>query len=58
MPYVSFPSPQVPGLAESRPSVMLGDGLYVVRTHKQDGKEWQGYVHSVQRDAVGGGPRP
>ncbi|KAF5831162.1 P-loop containing nucleoside triphosphate hydrolase protein [Dunaliella salina] len=41
---------QVPGLAENRPSVMKGDALYV--TPPGGGKEWQGYVHRVERDEV------
>ncbi|KAI8475548.1 MAG: P-loop containing nucleoside triphosphate hydrolase protein [Monoraphidium minutum] len=41
---------QVPGLAEARPSVMLGDRLYVKRDAER--REWEGYVHAVERDQV------
>ena len=41
---------KVPGLAENRPSVMKGDALYV--TAPGETREWQGYVHRVERDEV------
>lgn len=44
---------EVPGLAEARPSVLRGDLLYVARADGALGnKEWQGYVHMVERDKV------
>lgn len=44
---------QVPGLAEARPSVLRGDALYVSHADGSGGgKEWQGIVHNVGRDAV------
>lgn len=39
---------QVPGLAESRPSVLLGDR--VVAQHA--GRDWEAYVHHVEQEAV------
>lgn len=39
---------QVPGLAESRPSVMLGDRVLA----QHAGREWEAYVHHVEQEAV------
>jgi helicase MOV-10 len=56
MPHALLPPLQVPGLAEKRPSVLKGDALYVVPEGQEGGKrEWQGYVHRVERDQVGSG---
>ena len=45
----------VPGLAENRPSLIRGDRLFV-RKVKADGtrkdKEYEGFVHRVERDEV------
>ena len=49
-----FP-PQVPGLAENRPSVLKGDVLYVrLLTHDSipEAREYRGYVHEVQLEHV------
>lgn len=44
---------KVPRLAESRPSVLRGDALYVSRADGSDGgKEWQGFVHIVRQEEV------
>lgn len=43
----------VPGLAEARPSVLRGDALYVLPADGSSrGKEYQGFVHVVQQNAV------
>ncbi len=43
---------EVPGLAEKRPSVIIGDKIKV-RNHGQRGERWfRGYVHSVERYEV------
>ncbi len=45
----------VPGLAENRPSVMKGDALYVRRRGAPaDGPEYEGFVHDVRLNEVGG----
>jgi hypothetical protein len=45
----------VPGLAENRPSVLMGDCLYV-RVCEAGGalsdKEYQGFVHEIRQDEV------
>eukprot|EP00775_Hariotina_reticulata_P012972 gene12972-13101_t len=44
---------QIPGLAEARPSVLRGDALYVsIAGYGSAGKEWQGFVHAVQKEEV------
>ena len=46
---------QVPGLAESRPSVLRGDQLFV-RVHNNDGniseREYQGFVHEILQTQI------
>ena len=46
--------PQVPGLAENRPSVLRGDALFVRPSDGSSGnKEYEGFVHGVQMENVG-----
>jgi helicase MOV-10 len=47
---VSLP---VPGLAEKRPSVIVGDQILVKRHDSQKQHWWQGYVHEAHLDKVG-----
>ena len=52
---LSCHSPQIPGLAENRPSVLRGDQLFVRKylgPDKYGPKEYQGYVHEVQQTRV------
>jgi len=39
---------RVEGLAEKRPSVVIGDRVHVV----QEGKHWEGVVHHVERVCI------
>jgi helicase MOV-10 len=41
----------VPGLAEKRPSVLVGDKIYV-RQVNTNGHWYQGFVHRVEMDEV------
>lgn len=41
----------MPGLAEKRPSVILGDKIRV-RVHGRDGSFYAGYVHRVEQEHV------
>ncbi|KAF9527402.1 hypothetical protein CPB83DRAFT_907611 [Crepidotus variabilis] len=43
----------VPGLAERRPSVLIGDQMLVQDTREPGGRWYEGHVHIVRRDAVG-----
>ena len=50
---------QVPGLAEGKPSLLVGDQAYVrvesvggQQQIKYDRKEYQGYIHVVERDRI------
>lgn len=51
MPLLLSPTPQVPGLAENRPSVLRGDALYVTPVGTS-GREYQGFVHMVRLNEV------
>lgn len=52
-PKCSFLS-QIPGLAESRPSVLRGDSLYVRPSGSKPGsREWQGRVEIIHKEEVG-----
>lgn len=45
---------QVPGLAEARPSVMVGDALFVRPAGTAEGsREFKGYVHRIHLETVG-----
>lgn len=49
-----FASLPVPGLAEKRPSVLIGDEILVQPAGTaQSGKWFSGYVHTIERDEVG-----
>lgn len=46
---------QVPGVAESRPSVLRGDHLFAIlssETHQEDPVTYKGFVHKVELDRV------
>uniref|UniRef100_A0A8D0UAF8 RNA helicase n=1 Tax=Sus scrofa TaxID=9823 RepID=A0A8D0UAF8_PIG len=46
---------EVPGVAESRPSVLRGDHLFAVlssETHQEDAVTYKGFVHRVELDRV------
>ncbi|GLC44474.1 Helicase MOV-10 [Pleodorina starrii] len=44
---------EVPGLAENRPSVLKGDRLLVTPSDRSaGGREYEGYVHVVQKETV------
>ncbi|KAJ3568894.1 hypothetical protein NP233_g5410 [Leucocoprinus birnbaumii] len=43
----------VPGLAEKRPSVLIGDKILVKRQEDPQGHWYAGHVHVVRRDEVG-----
>ncbi|KXN81887.1 Putative helicase mov-10-B.1 [Leucoagaricus sp. SymC.cos] len=43
----------VPGLAEKRPSVLIGDRILVRKTEDPQGHWYAGHVHIVNRDEVG-----
>ncbi|KAM4872954.1 helicase MOV-10 isoform 1-T2 [Thomomys bottae] len=46
---------QVPGVAESRPSVLRGDHLFALlssETHQEDSVTYKGFVHKVELDRV------
>ncbi|KAJ8488175.1 hypothetical protein ONZ45_g14054 [Pleurotus djamor] len=43
---------KVPGLAEKRPSVLVGDTILVQESSAPDGKWWRGPVHEVTLDTV------
>ncbi|KAH9948069.1 P-loop containing nucleoside triphosphate hydrolase protein [Amylocystis lapponica] len=43
----------VPGLAEKRPSVLVGDRIMVQLSGSQQRKWFEGYVHVVRREEVG-----
>ncbi|TFK28523.1 RNA helicase [Coprinopsis marcescibilis] len=43
----------IPGLAEKRPSVLIGDKILVQRVNAQAGNWFEGHVHVVRRDQVG-----
>ncbi|XP_029419843.1 helicase MOV-10 isoform X4 [Nannospalax galili] len=46
---------EVPGVAESRPSVLRGDHLFALlssETHQEDPVTYKGYVHKVELDRV------
>lgn len=46
---------QVPGVAESRPSVLRGDHLYALlssETQQEDPVTYKGFVHKVELDRV------
>ncbi len=44
---------QVPGLAEARPSVMVGDALFVRPSGTAEGsREFKGYVHRIHLETV------
>ncbi|CAG8489963.1 9473_t:CDS:2 [Acaulospora morrowiae] len=44
---------QVPGLAEKRPSVIVGDHVFVVRCGEDEkGKAYQGFVHHVEETSI------
>lgn len=49
-PYHFLP---VPGLAENRPSVLIGDEILVQPAGSQSGKWFSGFVHKFERDEVG-----
>ncbi|KAF9653722.1 P-loop containing nucleoside triphosphate hydrolase protein [Thelephora ganbajun] len=50
-PYHFLP---VPGLAEKRPSVLIGDEILVQPTGAAQGGKWySGFVHIIERDEVG-----
>lgn len=49
--FVSLP---VPGLAEKRPSVLIGDEILVQPAGAAEGGKWfSGFVHTIERDEVG-----
>lgn len=46
---------QVPGVTESRPSVLRGDHLFALlssETHQEDSVTYKGFVHKVELDRV------
>ncbi|OBZ77616.1 putative helicase MOV-10 [Grifola frondosa] len=43
----------VPGLAENRPSVLVGDTILVQRSGSQNGEWFEGHVHVVRKEEVG-----
>lgn len=48
---------EVPGLAENRPSLLIGDRVYAAKLdakgQQYDGYEYEGFVHSVEQQQVG-----
>lgn len=49
-----FASLPVPGLAEKRPSVLIGDEILVQSAGAvESGKWFSGFVHTIERDEVG-----
>ena len=49
-----FASLPVPGLAENRPSVLIGDEILVQPVDAVQGGKWySGFVHMIERDEVG-----
>ena len=46
-----FISIQVPGLAENRPSLTIGDRVLVTLA-SNDSSEYEGFVHIIERDKV------
>lgn len=49
-----FGSLPVPGLAEKRPSVLIGDEILVQPAGTTQGGKWfSGFVHTIERDEVG-----
>lgn len=52
-PSLTLFSLSVPGLAEKRPSVLLGDRIHVQPHESRDGKWYEGYVHVVRKEEVG-----
>lgn len=49
-----FASLPVPGLAEKRPSVLIGDEILVQSANATQGGRWySGFVHTIERDEVG-----
>lgn len=49
-----FSSLPVPGLAEKRPSVLIGDEILVQPVEAAQGGKWfSGFVHTIERDEVG-----
>ena len=49
-----FASLPVPGLAEKRPSVLIGDEILVQPVGTVQGGKWYaGFVHTIERDQVG-----
>ncbi|TFY71300.1 hypothetical protein EVG20_g1693 [Dentipellis fragilis] len=51
-PKKSFHSLRVPGLAEKRPSVLIGDRILVQRSEEQSGKWFEGHVHDIDQTEV------
>ncbi|KIO33704.1 hypothetical protein M407DRAFT_17322 [Tulasnella calospora MUT 4182] len=49
---------EVPGLAERRPSVIVGDSVLVRPTNSPPGKWFRGYVHGIQQTHVSLGLHP
>lgn len=50
----NFFSLPVPGLAEKRPSVLIGDEILVQPVEAAQGGKWYaGFVHTIERDEVG-----
>ena len=47
-----FSSLQVPGLAESRPSVLRGDKLFAIILNPGDDKKYEAYVHHTELETV------
>ncbi|RPD55533.1 P-loop containing nucleoside triphosphate hydrolase protein [Lentinus tigrinus ALCF2SS1-7] len=43
---------QVPGLAEKRPSVMIGDAIKVQAADGTEGRTHEGFVHDVQMETI------
>ncbi|KAF9487363.1 P-loop containing nucleoside triphosphate hydrolase protein [Pleurotus eryngii] len=52
IPHVPFYYLRVPGLAEKRPSVLVGDRILVQEQGAQNGHWFEGGVHKVLRDEV------
>ncbi|PCH44785.1 RNA helicase [Wolfiporia cocos MD-104 SS10] len=44
---------EVPGLAEKRPSVLVGDRIFVQRSGENNGRWYEGHVHVVRKVEVG-----
>lgn len=50
----AFSSLPVPGLAEKRPSVLIGDEILVQPAGETPSGKWfSGFVHTIERDEVG-----